>query len=88
MKLNVEIADNINENQDIELDFASVKNIALNDIQRISDIHKLALINGKKLYIKNATKEVMNLLEVTGLSKSFYNFETVNTAPTKRQRRF
>lgn len=78
----------IDSKEDINLDFASIDNIALNDVQRISDIHRVAVINGKKLYIKNAAPEIMNILAMTGLSKSFINFEDNFVQPQKRQRGF
>lgn len=78
----------IDSKDDINLDFSSVDNIALQDVQRISDIHRVAVINGKKLYIKNAAPEIMNILAMTGLSKSFINFEDSFAKPVKRQRGF
>ena len=78
----------IDSKEDIDLDFTSVDNIALQDVQKISDIHRIAVINGKKLYIKNAAPEVMHILAMTGLSKSFINFEENCVKPIKRQRGF
>ena len=86
MKSNLLIPNNIDEIQDISIDFSCVKDIDLKDIECISDIHRVALLNGKKLYIKNATKEVIDLLEATGLYSSFQNFKHNN--PIKRQRGF
>lgn len=78
----------IDSNEDISVDFAQVEDIALQDIQKISDIHRLAVINGKKLYIKNAAPEILNILALTGLHKSFKNFDEQYSAPVKRQRGF
>ncbi|MBQ2645701.1 hypothetical protein IJG14_09045 [bacterium] len=77
---------NIDSNEDISIDFSQVKDIVLQDIQKISDIHRVALLNGKKLYIKNAAPEILNILATTGLYKSFKNFEEQYSIPTKRQR--
>ena len=74
--------------EDIPVDFEEVDNIALQDIRHISDIHKAAVLNGKKLYIKNAAPEILNLLAITGLHKSFKNFDEQYHAPAKRQRVF
>ena len=78
---------NIDSNENISLDFANVDNIALQDIKNISDIHKIAVLNGKKLYIKNAAPEILNILAVTGLHKSFTNFDDKLITPDKRQRK-
>lgn len=78
---------NIEPNDDISLDFSDMENIALQDIQKISDIHRVAILNGKKLYIKNAAPEIMNILAITGLHKSFSNFDDNLVTPEKRQRR-
>ena len=59
--------------EEISLDFSKVENIALQDIKRISDIHKIAVINGKKLYIKNANPEIMQILAITGIHKNEEN---------------
>lgn len=90
-KDNMHISDtdiNVDFNENISVDFSDVDNIALQDIQRISDIHRIAVLNGKKLYIKNAAPEILNILATTGLHKSFKNFEEHYSAPVKRQRRF
>ncbi len=70
----------------IAVDFSNIKSIALKDVKQIAQIHKIAILNGKKLYIKNATPEIMNVLALTGLYKSFINFEDVQITPDKRQR--
>lgn len=77
----------IDSEDNISVDFSLVKDIAIQDIKKISDIHKAAVINGKKLYIKNATPEIMQILAVTGLHKSFKNFDDQVLPPVKRQRR-
>ena len=86
--LKIHSSENIDIENDINVDFSSVDNIALQDVQRISDIHRVAVINGRKLYIKNAAPEVMQILSMIGLSKSFINFEDNFEKPEKRQRGF
>lgn len=77
---------NIDLNEDINIDFSSTDKFGIQDVQRIADIHRIALINGKKLYIQNAAPEIMSILAITGLSKSFVNFEDNFGKPVKRQR--
>ena len=79
---------NISLNSDINVDFSSVDNIALKDVEKISDIHRVAVINGRKMYIKNAAPEIMQILSMIGLSKSFINFEENFEKPEKRRRGF
>ena len=52
-RLNIDINSDIDfENtEDIDVDFSSIDRIALQDIQNISNIHRVAVLNGKKLYI-------------------------------------
>lgn len=78
----------IDSNEDINIDFSSADNFEIGDVQRIADIHRIALLNGKKLYIKNAAPDIMNILAITGLSKSFANFDDNFGKPLKRQRGF
>lgn len=87
--LNDDLTSNIyiESTDNIAVDFANVDNIALQDIQKISDIHKVAVMNGKKLYIKNAAPEILHILAMTGLHKSFTNFDDKSITPDKRQRR-
>ena len=89
-RYNINLAEEIDfdSTEDISVDFSTVDNIAIQDIRKIADIHRIAVLNGKKLYIKNAAPEVMHILEMTGLHKSFTNFEDQCTTPIKRQRRF
>lgn len=78
---------NINSEEDISLDFSEVENIAIQDIKTISNIHKTAVINGKKLYIKNASPEIMQILAITGIHKTVRDKEEKNENFAKRQRR-
>lgn len=87
-RLNIDINSDIDfeNSEDIEVDFSSVDRIALQDIENISNIHRVAVLNGKKLYIQNAAPEVLQILAMTGLHKSFTNFEDELITPVKRQR--
>ncbi len=89
MNNNIKITEtDLDTNLDISVDFESIDNIALDDVRKISDIHRIAVLNGKKLYIKNAAPEIMNILAITGLNRSFSNFDDQYKTPAKRQRSF
>ena len=81
-RLNIDINSDIDfeNSEDIEVDFSSIDKIALQDIEKISDIHRVAVLNGKKLYIQNAAPEVMQILAMTGLHRTFTNFEDAMVA--------
>ncbi len=87
-RLNIDINSDIDfeNSEDIEVDFSSIDKIALQDIENISDIHRVAVLNGKKLYIQNAAPEVLQILAMTGLHRTFTNFEEELVSPAKRQR--
>lgn len=87
-RLNIDINSDIDfENaEDIEVDFSSIDRIALQDIENISDIHRVAVLNGKKLYIQNAAPEVMQILAMTGLHRTFSNFDDVLVANSRVKR--
>ncbi len=55
---------------DLSLDFSNIDRISLNDISIILNLKKLAVLNRKNLKLDNVTKEVMQVLEVTGLYKT------------------
>lgn len=65
--------DNItfNNESDLSLDFKNIDRISLNDISIILNLKKLAVLNRKNLKLDNVTADVMQVLEVTGLYKSF-----------------
>jgi len=65
--------DNItfNNEADLSLDFKDIDRISLNDISVILNLKKLAVLNRKNLKLDNVTGEVMQVLEVTGLYKTF-----------------
>jgi len=87
-RLNIDINSDIDfENaEDIEVDFSSIDRIALQDIENISDIHRVAVLNGKKLYIQNAAPEVMQILAMTGLHRTFSNFDDALVANSRVKR--
>ncbi len=55
---------------DLSLDFSNIDRISLNDISIILNLKKLAVLNRKNLQLSNVTKDVMQVLEVTGLYKT------------------
>ena len=65
--------DNItfNNESDLSLDFKNIDRISLNDISIILNLKKLAVLNRKNLKLDNVAADVMQVLEVTGLYKSF-----------------
>lgn len=58
---------------DIFIDFSNVKNIDLQDITTLLNIQKLAILNKKKIKIENVSPEIRQVLEITGLYKTFSN---------------
>ena len=56
--------------KDLSLDFSNIDRISLNDISIILNLKKLAVLNRKNLKLDNVTKDVMQVLEVTGLYKT------------------
>ncbi len=62
------------ENTDeISLDFSEVKDIELKDITTLLNIQKVAVLNKKRLNIQNVCPDVLQILEITGLYKTFSN---------------
>ena len=55
---------------DLSLDFSNIDRISLNDISIILNLKKLAVLNRKNLKLDNVTKEVMQVIEVTGIYKT------------------
>lgn len=66
----------LDDSDEIKLDFKNVSDIALQDIETLFDIQKIALLNQKKIKITNVCPEVKQILEITGLYKTFSNFMT------------
>lgn len=66
----------------IVLDFSNIDNIDLKAITTLLNIQKVALLNNKSLSISNVNPKVSNMLDVTGLNKTFAN---VATNPIRRR---
>lgn len=66
----------LDDSDEIKLDFRNVNEIALQDIETLFDIQKIALLNKKKIKLTNVCPEVKQILEITGLYKTFSNFMT------------
>ncbi len=64
------------ESKNITLDFSNVEHIDLKAVTALLSIQKVALMNNKSLAIKNVNPAVGNMLDVTGLNKTFANVAT------------
>lgn len=64
------------DSENIVLDFANIENIDMKAITTLLNLQKVALMNNKSLSIKNVGNNVKNMLEVTGLNKTFANVAT------------
>ena len=75
---NIENIDNLEfeNSKNIELDFSNIENIDLKAIKTLLNLQKIALLNNKSLTMRNVTPEVSQLLDVTGLNKTFANVAT------------
>ena len=75
---NIENIDNkeFENSKNIELDFSNIENIDLKAIKTLLNLQKIALLNNKSLTMRNVTPEVSQLLDVTGLNKTFANVAT------------
>lgn len=62
--------------KNITLDFSNINTIDLKALKTLLNIQKVALMNNKSITIKNATPEVNEMLDVTGLYKTFENVAT------------
>ena len=59
--------------KNITIDFSGINNIDLKAITALLNIQKVALLNKKTISITNATANVGQVLDVTGLNKTFLN---------------
>ncbi len=59
--------------KNIEVDFEGIKNIDLKGITTLLNLQKVALLNKKSIFIKNLEPGIGQILEVTGLNKTFSN---------------
>lgn len=69
---------------EISIDFANVGGIELKDINTLLDIQKVVILNKKKIRIENVRPEVLQILEITGLYKTFSNMMTNPILISKR----
>ena len=60
----------------INLDFSNIESIDLNAVKVLLDIQKVALLNNKTLSVSNVSPNVSQMLDVTGLKKTFANLAT------------
>lgn len=60
----------------INIDFSGVDAVDLRTLQRLSEIQKLALLNNKTLSLSNLNPDVQNILDITGVNKTFANLAT------------
>ncbi len=56
---------------DIDLDFSNVHSIDLNAINVLLNMQKVAVLNNKTLSLSNVCPQVRQMLEVTGIDKTF-----------------
>ena len=61
---------------EISLDFSDVNNLGLKDITTLLNLQKVAILNKKRIKIENVRPEVRQILEITGLYKTFSNMMT------------
>lgn len=64
------------QSRNINLDFSNVESIDMKAITVLLNMQKVALLNNKSLSISNVNQRVNNLLDVTGLNKTFANVAT------------
>lgn len=65
-----ESTDNIN------IDFSGIETVDLRAIEKLSEIQKLALLNNKTLSVSNLEPAIENILDITGVNKTFANLAT------------
>lgn len=75
---NIENIDNqeFEHSKNINLDFTNVESIDLNAVTVLLDLQKVALLNNKTLSVSNVKPNVSQMLDVTGLNKTFANLAT------------
>ena len=56
---------------DIDIDFSNVSSIDLKAINALLNMQKVAVLNNKTLSISNVCPQIRQILDVTGLGKSF-----------------
>ena len=75
---NIENIDNqeFEHSKNINLDFSNVDSIDLNAVTVLLNLQKVALLNNKTLSVSNVKPNVSQMLDVTGLNKTFANLAT------------
>ncbi len=75
---NIKSIDNkdVEQSQNINLDFSNIEAIDLSAIKMLLDVQKVALLNNKTLSVSNVNQNVSQVLDVTGLNKTFANLAT------------
>lgn len=61
----------IDSSDEISIDFKNVADIELKDVTTLLDIQKVAILNKKRVKMENVRPEVRQILEITGLYKTF-----------------
>ena len=64
------------QSKNINLDFSNIEAIDLNAVKMLLDVQKVALLNNKTLSVSNVNPNVSQMLDVTGLNKTFANLAT------------
>ncbi len=64
------------QSHNINLDFSNIESIDLKAIKILLDIQKVALLNNKTLSVSNVNPNVSQMLDITGLNKTFANLAT------------
>ncbi|MBQ9246567.1 STAS domain-containing protein [bacterium] len=64
------------QSKNITLDFSNIESIDLNAVKVLLDIQKVAVLNNKTLSVSNVNPNVSQMLDVTGLNKTFANLAT------------
>ena len=64
------------KSKNINLDFSNIESIDLKAIKVLLDIQKVAILNNKTLSVTNVSPNVGQMLDVTGLNKTFANLAT------------
>ncbi len=72
-------------NDMLELDFTNVREIRLNDIQRLLDLQKLAIYNEISLRINNLEPNISKILKQTGLYKTFNTIGATSVKPINKR---
>ena len=60
----------------INLDFSNIDSIDLDAVKILLNLQKIALLNNKTLSVSNVNANVGQILDATGLNKTFANLAT------------